>query len=504
MSTRIAAVLVLALFALSAAAQEPKTAKEFFDRGTKRADLGFPDRALADLDAAIKLDPKFAPAFAARGAAHQALGRLNEALADFDAAIKLDPKLPGPYTERGTLYASRGDYVKATADLDEAIKLDPANTTAYRVRGLCRMRTGDTEAALRDAGEAIKLAPKDPAGYNHRAGILAARGDWADALKDLDEAARVGPNFAEGFRARAVVLACCPYAKYRDGVQAFKDAERARELMGAANGFALEALAAATAELGDYASAEKWQKKANDDPLYAAAAGTTAADRLATYTAKRPYRLDPPLLGTDAKAHVTRGTQFFVRGQYDRAIRDYDAAIKLDPKSAKAFYGRGCAHARTEDYIRALLDLTEAIKLDPKDTSSYVDRAIVRVIRGDWEQAVADFDEVIKLDPKHVNALTHRAMIRATCPEDKLRDAKKALADAKEACELTNWKAGYPMEGYAAACAEAGNFEEAMKWQTRVLADKDYVAANGPSVRFRLELYQAKKPLRTGTARKAD
>lgn len=503
MSTRTAAVLALVFFATPAAADEPTTAKEFFARGQTRVALGAPERALADLDAAIRLDPKFAAAFAARGATHRALGKLNEALADLDAAITLDPKLPGPYAERGALYASRGDLVHALADLDAALALDPNQPAALRARSVLFVRKGDTDAALKDATAAVTAAPKDPAALHHRAGILVARGDWAEALRDLDDAVAAGPNFAEAFRARATVRACCPYGKFRDAVGAFKDAKRARELLGDANGFALEALAAASAELGDYAGAARFQKAAGDDPVYAASA-STAADRLATYEARRPYRLDPPLLGTDAKAHVTRGNQFFVRGQFERAIRDYDAAIKLDPKNAKAYYGRGCAHARVDDTIRALLDLTEAIKLDPKDTSAFVDRAIVRVIRGDWEQAVADFDEAIKIDPKHVNALTHRAMIRATCPEEKLRDGKKALADAKAACELTNWAAGYPLEGYAAAHAEAGDFEAAVKWQLQALTDKPYTAANGPSMRYRLELYQSKKPLRTGSARKLD
>jgi len=502
-SKRTAAVLALVLFVSPARADEPKTAKEFFERATKRLALGAQERALADLDAATKLDPKFAPAFAARGATHRALGRLNEALADLDAAIKLDPKLPAPYSERGALYASRGDLVHAFADLDAALALDPTEPAALRTRSILYMRKGDTDAALKDASAAVRAAPKDPAALHHRSSIFVARGDWAEAMRDLEDAVAAGPNFAPAFLARATVRASCPYGKFRDAVGAFKDAKRARELIGEANGFALEALAAASAELGDYAGAARFQKAAGDDPVYAAST-STAADRLATYEARRPYRLDPPLLGTDAKALVTRGNQFFVRGQFERAIRDYDAAIKLDPKNAKAFYGRGCAHARVDDTIRALLDLTEAIKLDPKDTSAFVDRAIVRVIRGDWEQAVADFDEAIKLDPNHVNALTHRSMIRSTCPEEKLRDAKKAQADAKAACALTNWAAGYPLEGYAAAFAEAGDFEAAIKWQVQAMTDKPYTAANGPSMRYRLELYQSKKPLRTGSARKLD
>jgi tetratricopeptide (TPR) repeat protein len=502
-STRTTAVFALVLFVSPVAADEPKTAKEFFERGAKRLALGAPDRALPDLTEAIKLDPKFAPAYVARANAHRALGKITEAIADLDEAIKIDPNGAAARAERGVLYAERGDLAKALPDLEAAMAIDPKEPAALRARSVLAMRKGDTDAALKDATTAVTAAPRDPGALHHRANIFVARGEWAEALRDLDDAIANGPNFAEAFHARATLRACCPYGKFRDAVGAFKDAKRARELMGEANGFALEALAAASAELGDYAGAARFQKAAGDDPIYTASAGT-AADRLATYEARRPYRLDPPLLGTDAKAHVTRGNQFFVRGQFERAIRDYDAAIKLDPKNAKAFYGRGCAHARVDDTIRALLDLTEAIKLDPKDTSAFVDRAIVRVIRGDWEQAIADFDEAIKLDPKHVNALTHRSMIRSTCPEEKLRDAKKAQADAKAACGLTNWAAGYPLEGYAAAFAEAGDFEAAIKWQVQAMTDKPYTAANGPSMRYRLELYQSKKPLRTGTARKLD
>src|SRR5450830_460290 len=44
-----------------------------------------------------------------------------------------------------------------------------------------------------------------------------------------------------------------------------------------------------------------------------------------------------------AVVHRNRGNAFRIKGDNDRAIADFDAAIRLDPKYAFAFYNRGLA-----------------------------------------------------------------------------------------------------------------------------------------------------------------
>ena len=83
----------------------------------------------------------------------------------------------------------------------------------------------------------------------------------------------------------------------------------------------------------------------------------------------------------------------------------------------------------------------------------------------------------------------------ATCPDARFRNGKKAVELATRACELTEWKLADMIDSLAAAHAEAGDFDAAVKWQIKanVLYDAD---ANREEGRARLELYLESTPYR--------
>src|SRR5690349_3083426 len=60
-----------------------------------------------------------------------------------------------------------------------------------------------------------------------------------------------------------------------------------------------------------------------------------------------------------------RGYEYHDADDHDRAIADFNEAIRIDPGYAKAFYGRAGRYAAKRDYVRALADYDEAIRLDP-------------------------------------------------------------------------------------------------------------------------------------------
>ena len=51
-------------------------------------------------------------------------------------------------------------------------------------------------------------------------------------------------------------------------------------------------------------------------------------------------------------------------GAFDRAMSDYDQAVRLDPRSATNFYSRGLAYSSKGQWRRAIEDYNEAIKLN--------------------------------------------------------------------------------------------------------------------------------------------
>src|SRR5690349_19865634 len=64
-----------------------------------------------------------------------------------------------------------------------------------------------------------------------------------------------------------------------------------------------------------------------------------------------------------AIAHNNRGNAYVRNGDFDRAIEEYDLAIKASAKYAKAFNNRGVAYQKKADYDRAIADLDESIRL---------------------------------------------------------------------------------------------------------------------------------------------
>jgi predicted O-linked N-acetylglucosamine transferase (SPINDLY family) len=88
--------------------------------------MGRPDAALADFDAAVRLQPRLPLALINRGAALEALGRHDEAMASYGQALAIAPNDCHALNQRGSLLALAGRAEEALADYDRALGLDPS------------------------------------------------------------------------------------------------------------------------------------------------------------------------------------------------------------------------------------------------------------------------------------------------------------------------------------------------------------------------------------------
>lgn len=201
-------------------------------------------------------------------------------------------------------------------------------------------------------------------------------------------------------------------------------------------------------------------------------------------------------LRRSAPFYHVRGICYYAKGSHDRAIDDFNEAIRINPRSARYYNSRSEAWYEKQEYDKALKDSRKAIQLEPNLASAYTNRGKAYNKQGDTDLAVEDFKKSLKLDPNFDLAYTHYAWLLATSDQLQIRDGELAVKYATKACRLTNWEEPHALGTLAAAHAEAGNFEAAVKWEEK--AQQLYSPEMKAKWAFLLELYRADKPYRQG------
>ncbi len=102
----------------------------------------------------------------------------------------------------------------------------------------------------------------------------------------------------------------------------------------------------------------------------------------------------------DAAAFLARGNAWALKGEYDKAIRDFNQAIRLEPNRGDAFLNRGDAWDAKQEYDKAIRDFDEAIRLDPNDDAAFLNRSIAQHAKGEYDTAIRDFNQAIRLNPE--------------------------------------------------------------------------------------------------------
>jgi len=105
-------------------------------------------------------------------------------------------------------------------------------------------------------------------------------------------------------------------------------------------------------------------------------------------------------VGETATAFVNRGTLHLVRGENDKAIKDFTQAIKADPKLASAYNDRGVALSAQHRQADAIADFSQAIALKADNADQvHFNRAMAYEDSGDLKHAYIDYRKAAELNP---------------------------------------------------------------------------------------------------------
>ena len=157
--------------------------------------------------------------------------------------------------------------------------------------------------------------------------------------------------------------------------------------------------------------------------------------------------------------------------------------------------GQKLEDAERQHILRVLRDTCGKLS-GPDVASAYAIRGEIHNAVGLQQMAIEDLDRAVAHGSRDADVYNTLAWILATSTEDSLRNAARAKELALTACELTRYDNPQIVDTLAAAHAEAGEFEDAVRLQKRALESPKLEQRFISEARLRLELYVAKQPYR--------
>ena len=423
----------------------------------------------------------------------------------------------------------------ALSRLDQLVDLDPEQFEAYLlIARLNSLPGGNTEKAKTAADKAVELASDDKQKLSKALFSRAVLSKDKDSvIADLDQAIKIDPNNVDAIRFRAAYFlqnnepqkAVSDFRKFlefeKDNIQAHYVVIETLRNMGEFG----EAL-----ELADKAIAI--------DP-----------ERAASYLLKAQIYLDQDKFEESAAAAgkaikldrrnftamLLRAQAYLASEKYDEALEDVDEALELEPQSVGGIHMRAMINASKEDYDKSVEDLETLIQgvpfpanqtyqiqlasiynanLEPKKSIRLYTRLLrqlpkesplrLNIFRGRGDaylslakhkEAVKDYDAALEIDENDDHTLNNLAWVLSTSNQDDVRDGKRAIELATKACEVTEFKEAHILSTLAAGYAEAGDFENAMKFikQGLEISQRD---EQKKSMSNEMSFYEKKEPFR--------
>ncbi len=315
---------------------------------------------------AIERYPQMTIFYFSRGTGYMQMGENEKALSDINAAMRIEPKAVDVHLMRALIYGSMQRYEEGLADLawvhsqnqtgkvpdafmNTVKKMEPEYLCGYGVELLER---GETEKALAAANQAIEMAPDFVIGYQLRRDVYRKMGDFEKSQHD---------------HYMGLALLTEKQGMYTAAVSAYTMAHEYDKAIALLD--------------------EEIKKTPDDDDLYSLRGLTYADDKqyekaVADYT--KAIKMKPT-----AERYNNRGEIYRQMKQYDKAKADLDTAYRLDPAYPPLLDTIGTLAYDQGEYEKAIQFLTKAIEKEPY-SQSFATRAKAYKALGKEDLAAAD------------------------------------------------------------------------------------------------------------------
>jgi tetratricopeptide (TPR) repeat protein len=478
------------------------------------------------------------------GLASGRAGQRDQAIAAFEKALELDASYAPSYVRLAELL-SASDPDRAVKLARRALELNPKNATAVYVLGLCAEARGRPDEAIERFEEALQITPNYRQAHGALARILAGQ-QRADEAEQHETAARTGRTpvvddylfemvLRNGLHLETLLRDAAAMAQRGDFERAETILETARivDRTGMPTRRATGAIRTMQGRFEEAAADLRAVLEANPDALRIKAELANAVGYLGqhaeaealfrevlerrpddTYALER-YSLMLLRLGRfDEGVALLAGAlerspnQPWIRfrlgelmldaGRNDEAREHFEAYLKAVPDDPRARFSLGVLARRANDLTAAKEHWESVIQTAPGFLQAHMALVEMALEQRDFATAERRIRAGLEQAPEAAGLLNGLAWILATSPDDGQRDGEEAVRLAEKACELTQRRQHETVDTLAAAYAEAGRFDDAVRTAREAIRLAEEANNEGAvaDYRERLELYETKQPYR--------
>ena len=363
-------------------------------------------------------------------------GDYGTAIAECSNLLERHPDCSPAYLNRARALCAKGNYTRALADLRKVIGLDPQN--AYACDLAAQIQAACPDGALRDGKAAVEAATRaceliawKKASYlDTLAAASAEAADFAAAVKWQNRAIELSADKNDNQERRRRLKLYLEKRPYRDARPhgqpgseenpgTLETIEHTKNSTTSLPAMALEHPSQPAPD--KHGALAVFGEKPVPTPFEIMPAPASEVARLAA-------------ISSDSDAgpvtSLSREPNLFAHGHRVAEARRHIEA-KLGSECP------GLDELARGDFDAAIEQLSEWLRVNPEAVSGYVNRAAAWGQKGEYSRALADYESAIRLDPRDANSFNAVALIRAMCPDERVRDGKKAVESATRACELT-------------------------------------------------------------------
>ncbi|XP_059566922.1 tetratricopeptide repeat protein 6-like [Myotis daubentonii] len=355
--------------------------------------------AIADLTTAINMDKNSYVAFYNRALCYTKIGELQMALMDYGIVLLLDAGKTVAFNtlvNRGLIYLGQGHHCFALEDFKQAALLSETNVNLCQATALCYHRNKEFAEAVTFFTLALSINPcfvdayigrgNSYMEYGHDEGVKEAQKDFLKALHYNPTCTKARISLGYNLQAQE---------KFQKAWNHFTIAIE----VDPKSYLAYEGRAVVCLQMGNN---------------FAAIQDINIAIKI----------------NITAEFLTNRGVIHEFMGQQQNAMRDYQAAISLNPTYALAYFNAGNIYFHHRQFSQASDYFSKALKFDPENECATMNRAIANTILKKYEEAKEDFANVVESCPFWAAVFFNRAQFYCCLKQYELaeEDLSKALS----------------------------------------------------------------------------